>query len=99
IRGVRIALALAAVVVSASGARADLAIGRDKWTAGDYKVAIAELAKATGKDKPAARILMARAQLMTGDYAGAEATIKAESGVEAHLVYDELRRATGRAAE
>ena len=54
---------------SAEPARADLATGRDKLIAGDYKTAIAELGKVTGKDRPAARILLARAQLATGDYA------------------------------
>jgi len=64
----RLVPALVVVVASATSARADLATGRDKLIAGDYKVAIAELAKVTGKDKPAARIMMARAQLATGDY-------------------------------
>ena len=51
---------------------ADLATGRDKLVAGDYKTAIAELSKVTGKDRAAARILLARAQIETGDYAAAE---------------------------
>ena len=90
---------------SANLARADLATGRDKLTAGDYKTAISELGKVTGKDRPAARILLARAQLTTGDYAAAEATITpltsgaSKEAIEAHLVLDQIRRTTGRNAE
>lgn len=100
----RSALRLALVVAMTTGrvAHADLATGRDKLTAGDYKAAITELGKVTGKDRPAARLLLARAQIATGDYAGAEATIatlaqgKDPAAIEAHLVYDQLRRITGR---
>ncbi|HSR96850.1 MAG TPA: tetratricopeptide repeat protein [Kofleriaceae bacterium] len=85
-------------------AHADLASGRDKLIAGDYKAAIGELGKVTGKERPAARVLLARAQLATGDYAGAEATLgpmvqgpaKDAQAIEAHLVFDQLRRVTGR---
>jgi tetratricopeptide (TPR) repeat protein len=83
-------------------AHADLASGRDKLIAGDYKAAIAELGKVTGKDRPAARLLLVRAQIATGDHAGAEATVaplaqgKDAQAIEAHLVYDQLRRITGR---
>jgi len=93
------------VCASANLARADLATGRDKLTAGDYKTAIAELGKVTGKDRPAARILLARAQLAIGDYSGAEATITpltagtTKEAIEAHLVLDRVRRTTGRNAE
>src|SRR4051812_38975457 len=71
------ALVVTLVVVLATGgvARADLAAGQDKLIAGDYKAAIAELGKVTGKDRPAARLLLARAQVATGDYAAAEATL------------------------
>jgi cellulose synthase operon protein C len=100
-------LGLAFVVVLTAGglareARADLATGQDKLIAGDYKVAIAELGKVTGKDRPAARLLLARAQRATGDYASAEATLvpltqgKDALAIEAHLVLDELRAITGR---
>jgi tetratricopeptide (TPR) repeat protein len=97
---------LALVIVMAAGgvAYADLASGRDKLIAGDYKVAIAELGKVTGKDRPAARLLLARAQIETGDHAGAEATLvpltqgaKTDPRtIEAHLVFGRLRRITGR---
>ena len=82
--------------------------GSDKLIAGDYKVAIAELGKVTGKDRPAARMLLARAQLATGDYAGAEATLTPLApaaapaaandalAIEAHILLDELRQRTGR---
>jgi tetratricopeptide (TPR) repeat protein len=97
-------LGLALVVAMTGVAHADLASGTDKLIAGDYKAAIAELGKVTGKDRPAARLLLARAQIATGDYAAAEATLaplatpatKDPQAVEAHLVLDELRSATGR---
>ncbi|HET7502798.1 MAG TPA: tetratricopeptide repeat protein, partial [Kofleriaceae bacterium] len=101
----RLGLALVVVAMTASRvAHADLATGRDKLIAGDYKVAIAELSKVTGKDRPAARLLLARAQLATGDYAGAEATVaplaqppaRDAQAIEAHLVFDQLRTLTGR---
>jgi cellulose synthase operon protein C len=100
----RLATALVVVMTASRVAHADLASGRDKLIAGDYKSAIAELGKVTGKDRPAARLLLARAQLATGDYAGAEATLaplvqgpaKDPQAIEAHLVFDQLRRITGR---
>jgi tetratricopeptide (TPR) repeat protein len=90
---------------SANLARADLASGRDKLTAGDYKTAISELGKVSGKDRPAARILLARAQLTTGEYAAAESTITpltagtSKEAIEARLVLDQIRRTTGRNAD
>ena len=98
----RLGLALVVAMTASSVAHADLASGRDKLIAGDYKVAIAELGKVTGKDRPAARRLLARAQLATGDYAGAEATLaplaqgpaRDPAAIEAHLVFDQLRRNT-----
>src|ERR1041384_1133061 len=98
----RLGLALVVAMTAGRVARADLATGRDKLTAGEYKAAIAELGKVTGKDRPAARLLLGRAQIATGDYAGAEATIaplaqgKDAQAIEAHLVFDDLRRITGR---
>jgi tetratricopeptide (TPR) repeat protein len=97
-------LALLVALTASRAAHADLASGRDKLIAGDYKVAIAELGKVTGKDRPAARVLLARAQLAIGDYAGAEATLaplaqgqaKDAQAIEAHLVFDRLRQITGR---
>src|SRR5262245_49052172 len=86
-------------------ATADLTTGRDKLIAGDYKTAIAELGKVTGKDRPAARVLLAQAQIATGDYAGAEATLvplavgKDANGVDARITLAELRRMTGRSAD
>jgi tetratricopeptide (TPR) repeat protein len=100
----RLGLALVVAMTASTVAHADLASGRDKLIAGDYKTAIADLGKVTGKDRPAARILLARAQLATGDYAAAEATLgplaqgpsKDAQAIEAHLVFDQLRRVTGR---
>jgi tetratricopeptide (TPR) repeat protein len=99
----RTCLALVTIaMVATSAAHADLATGRDKLVAGDYKTAIAELGKVTGKDRNAARVLLARAQIATGDYAGADATLAplvAAKDVEARLVLAELREQTGRLAE
>jgi cellulose synthase operon protein C len=102
----RTALALVLVCAFGSAAHADLATGRDKLTAGDYKTAIGELAKATGKDQKPARVLLARAQMATGDYAAAEGTLApiAQGGkdaiaIEARILLNELRRATGRIAD
>ncbi|HLL25454.1 MAG TPA: tetratricopeptide repeat protein [Kofleriaceae bacterium] len=101
----RTCLAVVVAVATASVAYADLATGRDKLAAGEYKVAITELGKVTGKDRPAARILLARAQIAVGDHAAAEATLaplstaKDASAVEARLVLAELRMHTGRLAE
>ncbi|MDQ3341533.1 MAG: tetratricopeptide repeat protein [Myxococcota bacterium] len=91
-----------AVVATASAAYADLATGRDKLAAGEYKTAIAELGKVTGKDRNAARVLLARAQIATGDFAGADATLAplvASKDVEARLALAELREQTGRLAD
>ena len=98
----RLCLAVVVVLATVHHAYADLATGRDKLIAGDYKAAIADLSKVSGKDRTAARILLARAQLAVGDYASAEATaapLAAGKDVDAHLVLDDVRRATGRAAE
>ncbi len=102
----RTALALVLVCALGGAARADLATGRDKLTAGDYKTAISELVKVTGKEQKAARLLLARAQIATGDYAAAEGTLgpiskdtKDPVSVEARILLDELRRNTGRIAD
>lgn len=103
--GTRIGLALLLVVLAAGTALADLASGRDKYVGGDYKGAKAELEKVTGKDRPAARLLLARTQLAVGDHAGAEATLaplaagKDAGAAEARIVLAELRRLTGRVAD
>lgn len=97
--------ALVLVVMVTGSARADLATGRDKLIAGDYKTAIAELTKVVGRDRNAARILHARAQVATGDYAGAEASLqpvaqaKDAQGAEARILLAQLRRMTGKAAD
>src|SRR6478609_8799687 len=101
----RILGALVITVAIAHAAFADLATGRDKLVAGEYKTAIAELGKVTGKDKNIARILMARAQIATGDYAGADATLapmatgKDAVSAETRIVLAELRAQTGRLAD
>lgn len=97
--------ALAMICTLGGVARADLATGRDKLIAGDYKAALTELGKVTGKDKPAARLLLARAQLATGDYAAVQATLtpiaqgKDAQAIEAHILLDDVRRLTGHAAD
>src|SRR4051794_21773836 len=92
----RTRLALAVLCTLAGAAHADLATGRDKLIAGDYKTAIAELSKVSGKDRPAARLLLARAQMETGDYAAAEVTASAIKDIDGRLLLDELRFMTGR---
>jgi cellulose synthase operon protein C len=76
-RAPRLALLFVLLVASGGEARADLASGRDKLIGGHYKAAIADLAKVTGKDRAAARLLLIQAQLATGDHAGAETTATA----------------------
>jgi hypothetical protein len=103
--GMRLGLAVVFVLASGAVARADLATGRDKLIAGDYKAAITELTKVSGKDKPAARLLLARAQFETGDYAGAEATLqpiaagKDKDALDAHIELARVKLATGHAAD
>ena len=99
------ALALFIVCALGTQASADLATGREKLQGGDYKTAIAELSKVTGKDQKAARILLARAQLETGDYAAAEGTAAALAkgtdalAIEARILLDDIRFQTGRGAD
>jgi len=101
----RLPLALLVVISLGTPAHADLATGRDKLIAGDYKMAVVELGKVTGKDRPAARVLLARAQLATGDYAAAETTLtplatgKDAAAAEARIALAEVHRITGRAAD
>jgi cellulose synthase operon protein C len=64
------------VLLQAGSARADLTSGRDKLRAGDYKGAIADLAKVNGKERATARLLLVEAQLAVGDHDAAEATAR-----------------------
>ncbi|MBA3818706.1 MAG: tetratricopeptide repeat protein, partial [Deltaproteobacteria bacterium] len=101
----RTCLALLVVIATGRAASADLATGRDKLIAGDYKTAVAELGKVTGKDRPAARVLLAKAQLAMGDHAAAEATLtplaqgKDPSAAEVRIALAEVRQANGRSAD
>jgi tetratricopeptide (TPR) repeat protein len=102
-RGVVIALA---VLVLPAVAHADLASGRDKLATGDYKTALAELRQVTGKDRPAAQLLVARGQIVTGDLAGALKTAGALAkdkdpavAAAARVVAAEVLRATGKPAD
>ncbi|HEY1811098.1 MAG TPA: tetratricopeptide repeat protein [Kofleriaceae bacterium] len=95
----RTRLAALIVLCTASLAHADLASGRDKLTTGDYKAAISDLRAVTGKDRNAARVLLARALIATGEYAAAEATLTPVGTVDARLVLDHLRSITGRGAD
>jgi predicted Zn-dependent protease len=103
--GTRIGLALLVVALAAGMAHADLASGRDKYTSGDYKGARTELEKVSGKDRPAARLLLGRTQMTVGDYAAAEATLtpltagKDAQAAEARMALAELRQLTGRIAD
>ena len=100
-----LALALLVVVGAEGPGFADLATGRDKLIAGDYKTAIAELGKVSGKDRAAARVLLARAQMATGEYAAAEATLvpltttKDATAAAARVALAELRQLTGRTGD
>ncbi len=73
--------------------------------AGKYKDAITELGKVSGGDRTSARVLMAEAQAVMGDYVAAEKTLsslpqgKDAAGAEVRLMLDEVRVATGRSAE
>jgi tetratricopeptide (TPR) repeat protein len=99
------ALGLVLLLALTDLAGADLTTGRDKLIAGDYKTAIAELSKVSGKDRSTARVWLARAQMATGDYAAAEATLtpiavgKDATGSEARIALADLRRMTGKLAE
>ncbi len=92
-------------MLSQGVAHADLAKGRERLIAGDYKAAIGELGKVAGKDRGAARILLARAQSTLGDLTTAEATLvplaqgKDPTSVEARMALAEVRRNTGRLAD
>ncbi len=98
--------AFAAVwLVAPAVAHADLTAGRDKLIAGQYKEAIAELGRVTGTDRTAARILLAKAQSVMGDFASAEATLtplakgKDDAAAGARRLLNEIRVATGRIAD
>jgi len=101
----RSAVALFLVCGLSTAAYADLATGRDKLVSGDYKRAISELSAVTGKDRNAARLLLARAQIVSGEFAAAEGTLtpvaqgKDAIGVEARILLDDVRVLTGRGAE
>ncbi len=101
----RLGPALVIVASLASTAAADYALGRDKLIAGDYKTAIGELSKVTGRDAAAAKLALARAQLAIGDFAGAEGTLvpltkgKDAAAATARLVLAHVRQITGRGAE
>lgn len=106
-RALAVAVGLAVVfVLPAADAHADLATGRDELVSGDYKAAIAELGRVTGKDRVAARLLLARAQLTVGDTAAAQATVAAlakekdpATSAKARVLAAEILRATGKPAD
>ena len=95
--------AAAAVLLCAGPARADLAGGQAKMSAGDYKGALTELRGASGKDRGPARLLIAQIQELTGDYAGSEKTAAAlvksrdpKVAAAARVQVAEVQRLTGR---
>lgn len=98
-------LAFACILGAGRAAHADLTTGRDKLVAGEYKTAVTELNKVVGKDRPAARLLLARAQAAMGDYAAAEATLtpltsgKDASAAEARMDLADVRVKTGHLVE
>lgn len=93
------------LAVATRPARADLETGRNKLIAGDYKSAGAELARVAGKDRSAARLLLARVQLETGDYVAAESNASAVAqgkdsvAVEGRLLLAQARRIVGKTSE
>lgn len=101
------ALTVALVALLALGrARADLAEGRARLEAGDYKAAVSLLDKVGGKDRPAARLLLVQALLTTGDHPAAEAAAKGLAAdpdravaADGTVAMAEVLRATGRMAE
>jgi tetratricopeptide (TPR) repeat protein len=101
-----VALTFAALAILVAPARADLASGRDRLTGGDYKGALGELAKVSGKDRAAARLLMVDAQLAIGDTGAAEATASAlakdkdpKVAADGAIALAKALRAVGRYAE
>ncbi len=99
-------MAVIALGLATATARADLATGRDRLTGGDYKAAIGELAKVSGKDRVAARLLMVKAQLAIGDTGGAEVTATAlakdkdlKIAADGAVALAEVLRSVGRYAE
>ncbi len=100
------AAVVVAVALAASPARADLTSGRERLAGGDYKAAVSELTKVNGKDRAAARLLLARAQLTVGDTAAAEATAAAlardkdqKVAADGAVALAEVLRAVGRYSE
>jgi tetratricopeptide (TPR) repeat protein len=92
----------AALLLASASAHADLQSGSDKLAAGDYKGAIADLQKVTGKDKGAAKLVLFEAQLATGDLTGAETTAQAAAGdkdakiaARGKVALSRVHRATG----
>lgn len=104
-RKLAVALTALALALAAAPAHADLDGGRNKLVAGDYKAATAELARVSGKDRSAARLLLARAQLETGDYAAAEATAtsvaqtKEPASAAGRVLLAQVRRVVGKNAD
>ncbi|MBA3541041.1 MAG: tetratricopeptide repeat protein [Deltaproteobacteria bacterium] len=99
-------LVILLAITTGGTAHADLATGRDKLTAGDYKTAIAELGKVTGNDRTTARLLLARAQVATGDLPGAIATVtplavgsKDAQAIEARILLGDVRQRMGNTTE
>ncbi len=96
--------ALAALLLLEPGeARADLAGARDRLIAGDYKGAITEASKLSGKDRGEGALVKAEAQLLTGDLAAAEATAAAAAkdkddkiAAAGKVLLSEIFRLTGR---
>ncbi len=94
------------LVLLAGNAGADLRTGKEKLLRGDYKAAISDLERVKGKDRPEARVLLARTYLRLGDYEAAEkvatkltASKNASVEAEGHVLRAEIYRATGRYTE
>jgi cellulose synthase operon protein C len=96
---------LVALVLAPISAVADLASGSEKLAHGDYKAAMALLAKVKGADSGRARVMLSQAQATVGDYPAAEASATLASkdkdpviAADGQVALAEVMRATGRAA-
>ncbi len=101
-----LATVVVALTLAITPARANLAGGRDKLNAGDYKAAIALLNKVSGADRPAARLLLVQALMATGDHPAAEVAAQgvasdpsAAVAADGKVALAEVLRATGRLAQ
>ncbi|MEZ4398741.1 MAG: tetratricopeptide repeat protein [Kofleriaceae bacterium] len=102
----RLSLVGLSLLLFHGAASADLATGTDRLTRGDYKAAISELRATRGVDAGRAKVLLAQAQLTTGDYKAAEAAAASAAAdrdpavaADGKVALAEIQRLTGRLAD